>query len=263
MIKRFHESPKSLFKEVQQETDGDYFLVHLFEEDEEYWNLGLQSVKEGREVILDNSIFELGNSFSNPRFSQWVDRLQPTWYVVPDSLENKDQTISNMEEWNDKYRHLLPGKVIGVVQGRTYEELVECYQYMDKKGDVDMIAISFDYSFYETLVPTSHKLVSWMLGRPLLVKRLLEDGVLNQDKPHHLLGCSLPQEGILYSGLNMDFIYSIDTSNPIVHGIKGVRYGREGLWSKESQKLVELINNEKPNNTIWLDNIHDFKKFWS
>ena len=28
----------------------------------------------------------------------------------------------------------------------------------------------------------------------------------------------------------------------MVHGLKGIEYEREGLWSKESQKLHELIN---------------------
>ena len=36
MIKIAHESPKSIFTDVQQVTDYDYALVHLFEEDEEY-----------------------------------------------------------------------------------------------------------------------------------------------------------------------------------------------------------------------------------
>jgi hypothetical protein len=36
MIKIAHESPKSIFKEVQKVTDYDYALVHLFEEDPEY-----------------------------------------------------------------------------------------------------------------------------------------------------------------------------------------------------------------------------------
>ena len=38
MIKIAHESPKSIFEDVQRFTDYDYALVHLFEEDEEYLN---------------------------------------------------------------------------------------------------------------------------------------------------------------------------------------------------------------------------------
>ena len=38
MIKTAHEAPKSIFSEMQKITDIDYALVHLFEEDEEYFN---------------------------------------------------------------------------------------------------------------------------------------------------------------------------------------------------------------------------------
>ena len=38
MIKIAHESPKSIFSDVQKYTDYDYALVHLFEEDKEYLN---------------------------------------------------------------------------------------------------------------------------------------------------------------------------------------------------------------------------------
>ena len=59
MIKIAHESPKSIFEEVQKYTDYDYALVHLFEEDKQYFKQFKTAVRKGREVILDNSIFEL------------------------------------------------------------------------------------------------------------------------------------------------------------------------------------------------------------
>ena len=57
MIKIAHESPKSIFNLVQKYTDYDYALVHLFEEDKEYLQYFKDAVAKGREVILDNSIF--------------------------------------------------------------------------------------------------------------------------------------------------------------------------------------------------------------
>jgi len=69
MIKIAHESPKSIFKTVQDFTDYDYALVHLFEEDPEYFKLFEDAIKDDREVILDNSIFELGNAFNPAAFA--------------------------------------------------------------------------------------------------------------------------------------------------------------------------------------------------
>lgn len=238
-IKIAHESPKSIFKTIQSLTDYDYALVHLFEEDKEYLNLFKEAKKEGREIILDNSIFELEEAFDAERFAYWIKELEPTWYIVPDALEDAMKTVSQMREWNKKYSD-LPGKKIGVVQGKTYAEIKECYEYMDKIANVDMIAISFDYSYYRESVPHPNKYVSWMLGRVKLLGDLLRDGIINEKKPHHLLGCGLPQEFAFYK--DYEWIYSLDTSNPVVHGIKGVPYTEQGLWDKESQKLFELIN---------------------
>ena len=55
MIKIAHEAPKSIFSRVQDFTDYDYALVHLFEEDEEYLKQFQQAALKGREIILDNS----------------------------------------------------------------------------------------------------------------------------------------------------------------------------------------------------------------
>ena len=89
---------------------------------------------------------------------------------------------------------------------------------------------------------------------------LVRDGIINKDKPHHLLGCGLPQEFSFYKHNDYNFIYSLDTSNPVVHGIKGIQYGAEGLWSKESQKLHELIDFPLDNLDINLI-LHNITKF--
>lgn len=262
-IKISHEAPKSIFKNVQAVTDYDYCLVNLLEEDPEYLALFKQAKADGREVILDNAIFELGEAFDAEKFAGWVLELRPDWYIVPDALEDADKTVSQMREWNKKYPD-LPGKKIGVVQGKTYAEIKECYEYMDKIANVDMIAISFDYSYYRESVPHPNKYVSWMLGRVKLLGDLLRDGIINEKKPHHLLGNALPIEGKFYG--QYSWIYSMDTSNPIVHSIKNIQYQENfGLYSKEPQKLFELIN--EPKESIDLDlvkfNVGEFKKYWN
>ena len=259
-VKIAHEAPKSIFKKVQERTDYDYALVHLLE-DPEYLKLFEDAINEGREVILDNSIFELGSAFDMHKFHSWVKRLKPTWYIVPDVLESAEGTIRSMSKWNSTYSP--NSKKIGVVQGKNYEEIVDCYKYMNNTANVNMIAISFDYSFYQDLVPHPNKFVSWMLGRVTLLGRMLKDGVINTNKKHHLLGVALPQEGMFYKEAGYDWIYSMDTSNPVVHGIKGIWYKDYGLFNKESQKLHELINNPETNNNLIFENITHFRWFWN
>lgn len=239
MVKIAHEAPLSIFNRVQEITDYDYALVHLFEENEQYWDKFVRARAMGREIILDNSIFELGEAFDADKFIPWVEKLEPTWYIIPDALEDAERTVKNVKEWK------APGvisKPIGVVQGRSYDEIVWCYREIEPL--VDKVAISFDYSFFvnEELngkLPT--KFHHYMYGRDAMLHRLFYEGVINTDKPHHLLGCGLPQEFDSYR--DFKWVDSIDTSNPVVAGLKGIRYdSTKGLQDKPSEKLYTMIN---------------------
>ena len=132
-----HEAPLDIIKRVSESTDYDYALVHLFEEDKEYLEQFKKAASKGREIILDNSIFELEEAFDAEKFKYWVDDLRPSWYIVPDVLEDAEGTINKMSDWNRKYFN-VPGKKIGVVQGKTYNEIVDCYSYMNLVAKVDM-----------------------------------------------------------------------------------------------------------------------------
>jgi hypothetical protein len=261
-IKIAHESPISVFDIVRAQTDYDYALVHLLEENEAYRQKFLESKHAGREIYLDTSIFELGEAFDEAKFAEWVNAVKPNYYFVPDALEDMEKTISNMESWNSKYSFLQGGK-IGVVQGKNFEEIVQCYDYMNEQADVDMIAISFDYSFFEKEVPHPNKYVSWALGRVKLLGDLYSQGIINENKKHHLLGCALPIEFRFYREAGYRWIYSLDTSNPVVHAIKGVKYEENlGLMNKESQKLFEMINTpaEAINKDLLFENLYTFRR---
>ena len=75
--------------------------------------------RAGREIILDNSVFELEEEFNAERFHYWIGKLQPKWYIIPDVLEDCDKSINNVVDWVGK-----DGSAgsIGVVQGKSYEE---------------------------------------------------------------------------------------------------------------------------------------------
>lgn len=267
-MKTFHEAPKSIFKHVQSRTDGDYFLVHLFETDTEYLNLAREAIAKGREVILDNSIFELGTAFDMEKFALWVNYLKPTYYIVPDSLDDMEGTIKNMYKWTSEYKSYInpQSKMIGVIQGKNYEELSNCYEYMDKEANVDKIAFSFDCKWYSEIVPHKNKLVSWMMGRRILLSRLLSDGIINTSKPHHLLGAGLVEEFKFYDKDTYSWIDSVDTSSPVIYGMNKSMYDyRCGNTWKPSEKLHTLINAEISHSQMYCieHNIKVFKNFCS
>lgn len=237
MIKIAHEAPLAMFNRIQEVTDYDYALVHLFEESEEYWEKFVRASAMGREIILDNSIFELGEAFDTDKFMPWVEKLKPTHYIIPDALENAEKTVANVKAW----KSVPYSKSIGVVQGKSYDEIKWCYQEIEPL--VDKVAFSFDYHFFintdiNGVLPT--KFHHYMYGRDAMIHRLLGEDVINVNKPHHLLGCGLPQEFDSYRGYT--WIDSIDTSNPVVAALKGMRYNStKGLEDKPSQKLFTML----------------------
>lgn len=260
MIKTYHEAPKSIFKQVQALTDGDYALVNLFD-DEEYYR---QFDPAKRDVILDNGVFELGEAFDSDVFAGWVEKLRPTWYIVPDVLEDGAATVARFMEFIDKYKG-LPGKIIGVAQGRTYKEFVKCYKAIEPY--CDKVGISFDCSWYRENMMSSNPWAQLSGGRVRTLIRMDEAGVINRNKPHHLLGVALPQEMQSYNLFQKqgDFrwIDSVDTSNPVVHGLKGIVYASNGLHHKESQKLYTMINAEVSSEQLTNIefNIKQFRRF--
>ena len=244
MIKISHESPLSMLEISRTYNDYDYALVHLFETNPEYFNFFKESLKQGRTVLLDNSIFELGTAYDSNKYVEWINKLEPTEYIIPDALEDCNKTIQQADSWMKSSAYHIHGQSqrIGVVQGFTYGELVKCYMTLDRMG-IDKLAISFDYSYYLEVFPHPNKWVSYAMGRVMTLNKLMEDGIINLNKPHHLLGCAHPREFSFYNSPAYKWIESLDTSSPIVHGIKKVGYGDLfANWTKEKTKLADLLD---------------------
>lgn len=253
-IRIAHEAPLCLMPMVQNFTDYDYALVHLFEDKDghfskKYYQFFGEALKNGREVILDNSLFELEQAFDLERFFEWVYKLQPTWYIIPDCLEDKEGTLQRVQKWKELLREQeimgkkLKSKSIGVCQGKSYQELHECFDELLPL--VDKIALSFDCSCYLegcSVGPTKEE--NFVLGRQRFINELRRRVVKREiTRPFsiHLLGCFLPQEFKYYADNNIDFITTADTSNPVVHGLEGIKYPKNGLKKKNMTKLITYM----------------------
>ena len=256
-IKIAHEVPLCLLEESRKFNDYDYALVHLFKQYPEYLQFFKDSVEMGREVLLDNSIFELKTAFDDVEFANWVEELRPTRYIIPDVLDDCEKTIQGIDRWRNHFEY-LPGRTIGVVQGKTYEELTKCYLHIVE--NCDEVALCFPHSHHQSKGLTKQAFHERMLNRTLLIDNWITDGIIQETKRHHLLGCLLPQEFKKYGGL--DFLYSLDTSNPIIHGYKGVRYDRGTLDDKIDMKMAENmeIQLSEKNKADIMHNVKQFRE---
>lgn len=256
-MKVSHEVPYEMMNQSRLFNDFDYALVHLLPENPDYFNFFEESLKEGREVILDNSVFELGHPVSPDFYKEWILKLKPSYFIAPDKFCDHLFTIQSVKEWSffAKENDL---KMIGVIQGSTVEEMISAYREIEPF--CDKIAISFAQPLFKELIKTDSD-DDFVFGRVYLVNKLLKEGVININKPHHLLGCSLPQELCFYRHPLFSFIESVDSSSPILHGYEGVLYERTGLSKKIKKKLIDIIDRPVKNRNLIEQNIQIFKTF--
>jgi hypothetical protein len=244
MIKVAHEAPFYMMKEVRGLTDYDYALVHLFEKHPSYFDFFEDSLLAHRKVILDNSLFELGEAFESEEYVQWINKLRPTEFIIPDALGKTKKTLKLTEEFLSNHLGACPAVCtpIGVVQGSSYKQMVDCYDTMVENFKLKKIAFAFISDAYLNAFPHPNRFVSMSMGRVLVLSKMLEEHVIKQSIPHHLLGCMCPHEFSFYTGSAFNWIDTIDTSSPVVHGIKGIKlHSNIGVWYKESVKINDLL----------------------
>lgn len=261
MIKIAHEAPLSIMNLVSSKTDYDYALCHLFDENETYFNFFKNSLSTDREVILDNSAYELGYPYEGEKYIEWINKLSPTYYIIPDFLGDSTRSYKYILDYTNNTNIDKTIGTIGVLHGTSYKEVVEYYNKI--KNLVSMIAIPMlrvmDVNPKNIVADDTDR----SMARCVLINRLYSDGVLDLDKDHHLLGCQVPIEFSWYSRTIKSCIRSLDTTNPVLEGLEYRRYPEFGPSEKSANKIFELINAEieYEQKIIILNNIEHFKSF--
>lgn len=248
-----HEIPKTLFQSHNLINDYPFALGHLLNKDKEYSDFYRCQFKDSSFGILDNSCFELGKSINSKELFNLVAEYKPSHYVLPDKLHDKKETLDMCSDFiGNLFQKALSAKPIGVVQGITFSELVECINwYVDHK--VSCIAIPFD-----PLPDSDFGITRYLFFQEIF--SLIKDG-RGRLIEWHFLGCQNPSELLLYSEEELSHISSIDTSSPIITGWKGIKYGEYGYsQSKPKEKLAENLGIELTNDQIQ-DIIYNVKKF--
>ena len=247
MFKISHEVPVELLEDSLQFNDYEYCLGHLFDKNPKYREFYKKQSAETpeRTMILDNSAYELGKPMDGMAYLSVISELEPTEYIVPDIRNDADSNLKTMRRWL-KYVDDPIGvtaklsKTIGVVHGESYEAY--CQNYSDIVGLVDKVAFSFEDFFIEWAENESITLAE---ARTSIIKEMVEDKIISYMKPHHILGALSPTEYQAYC--NWGWIETVDTSNPVLHGLLGQQYkGEEGLTEKSSIKLETLIDVKVP-----------------
>jgi hypothetical protein len=232
-MKISHEVPLCLLEDSLDFNDYDYCLVHLLDKDKDYVDFFMKAKQQGRYIILDNSLHELGTAYHDSGLLHWVDKLRPNEFIVPDVWQDTNASIVNARKWSQIQ---LPKEVtkVAVVQAQNFLDAVICYQTYKDLG-YKKIAFSYGAEYYLNHSSHPNENIAKALGRIEVVSRMYTMGLINENDRVHLLGCQVPQEFSLYK--DMPFIETIDTSNPIMATLDGIQYGRNGLTEKPKSDM--------------------------
>ena len=258
-----HEVPECLLGYSNEISNYDFCLPHLLDQSEKYRKYFYKAKKEGRYIIMDNSLHELkdvnnGNGYDHKRLMYWVNELEPNEFIVPDVWMDIDATLKNAEEWI-KITYPKNTTPVAVVQSRNFKDAEECYLALKKLG-YKKIAFSYGADWYTDKFHGIHVDKAKMMGRISAVKQMFYNGVIKANDRIHLLGCSLPQEFGWYE--NCSYIESIDTSNPIMAALEGIEYDDFGLLTKPKANMNDYFNVDikDVNLKLVLNNVETFKK---
>lgn len=253
-----HESPLCLLEKSKLYNDYEFILPHLLDKFEEYKKYMIRAKKEGRYIIMDNSLHELSIPYDENRLLYWINVLLPNEFVIPDFWENKIQSIVSAKKWSQIF---LPKEVtkVAVIQAQSIPEAIECYQIYKDLG-YQKIAFSYGASYYNEISSHPNKDLGKALGRIQVISELYKLGVISKTDRVHLLGTCYPAEFGWYK--NFSYIESIDTSSPIMASLDGKKYSSFGLDKKPNSNVNNSfeININNVNLNLLNYNVYKFRE---
>lgn len=210
-------------KYLMLQGDCIFALAHLYIKDAKYRKFLHKCKNNGYFITLDNGAAE-NSLVTEDILIDCVKDLMPHEVIAPDILFNKEQTLYSLKSFVD---HMKVAKlsnrvdIMGVPQGNTKLEWIDCYIEMLSNTNISTIGLS------KITVP-------WCFGNVKGDKRIMESRHLafiylkNNNllhKPIHLLGAGDPRE-FKYYKFN-PIIRSNDTCNWVWSAMNDISFNKE------------------------------------
>lgn len=268
-MKISHEFPLDFYLKgiAENNTDYDYCLVHRYLDTPEYKEYMLNARKEGREIILDNSLYELGKAFDHEKYIEVVKELQPTYCILPDVFNKYEENLKSQMDFFFKYKDVFEEYNINpmvIPHGVVIQDIVESIKYFKENTPSNTkIAIPFGSEAFNNSSSVEGFLseddivyapLRQATNRRIFLEKYRE---LLCDRKIHLLGCKSLYEFTTWME-DAFFIDSIDTSLPVAMTLEGYKFGSGEIINAgncrvivDSYKPTFLIDKNFTNKTIF------------
>jgi len=192
------EIPVSMLETLSPYTELDFALAHQVLQDPVYRDHYFAR-RPGRELILDNSVHELGAPLSIPELLHASEAVHADYLISPDKLEDSDWTI---DQYNALYAAGRRVKLAAVLTGNTLEDRVK---HLSRILGAPMLCL-----------PYRRPRIEWFFEQLETITRTWNR--------IHLLGVSSIAElraWIWIADRFPNIRFSVDTSKPIKWGLLG------------------------------------------
>ena len=161
-------------------------MAHLILESKKYLTIVKEIKAKGIYIILDNSAPYLGKSVNLSSLLKCISLVKPDEVILPDVINDYNATLKLTEE----FIRILPDKgemkLMAVPQGCNLDEYIKCYEIFSRNPAIDNLGLSFTVSkLFNNFLPKGN-----ITYREHLIKILINKGIIDYSKPHHLLGFS-------------------------------------------------------------------------
>jgi len=259
MIKLACEAPLRWMNETSKHVDFEYALAHRVLEDsssgEAYARFFRNALALNKEVILDNSAFELKKAFSNKKlFDAYsmirvADKEHKLFVIAPDVLGKKDANTKSIVDFSNEYPVIKKKQTYATIQGLNNDERLKSYLELATAG------------YTRFTVPGGWSMKSGIFKREVEISRLslfckMREYFAESHK-FHLLGCQ--DLSLLSEYSNYSQIVSIDTSFPVALALEGSKLGPVSIKPKTLiDKNFEICKEVPP---TLKSNIIKFREF--
>lgn len=239
-MKIAHEVPILYIPWSFKYTNFDFAIAHFALEYPMYAS-AYKVRPKGRELIMDNGLFELSKPLSQEEVLEAAKITQADYIISPDVTFSFQKTLKKLDE----FTNFVGGryKIASVVCGESVENLVKCFTQVITRQTVNLICFSFLQG--ERRIET--------------LKILKQKGLLDLHSRYHLLGVSSLEE--LRDCLSLfptHAIVSLDTMKPVSATYVGEKINLlENLRGKYKRPEID---DSSLNLKLLKDNITNFRK---
>jgi hypothetical protein len=236
MIDFCHIVPTAHLEELDSHSKNYLILEHVCETDPGYRRFFRESKKF---KILDNGAYEKGHPVPLSKLIEMGYEINADEIVIPDVFQNAHYTITHLEDCTrflNNHKDICDSfSFMGVPQGKTPSEYMDCLDKMLRNPFVKTIGLSFIVirDAFKEMTRTDS----------IMDNRIYLTNVLSlcprYRKKFHLLGMGNCKE--LQYQVKHDWIRSADSSTCFVHGMKGTRFSKKiGLIGKRETKKLDF-----------------------